>query len=180
MGKKIKKINPICGQRLKTILNEQKMTQKELAKRLFMTSPTINDIINGRANLTRDNAERVIELFPEYNISWLLDIDDPVSLLLGKADDFYKYAVKEEDKEILLLKATYKSERQKYITAELKALSNLCKFVGYKTECDGESLSITTSQDEKVTFALGSLTELQEDAKAFIDYRLKKLVERGR
>lgn len=180
MGKKIKKVNPICGQRLKTILTEQKMTQKTLAQRLFMTEPTISDIIHGRANLTRDNAEAVINLFPEYNISWLLGLDDSVSLLLGQDDDFYKYSVREEDKGTLLLKAVYKSERQKHVTAELEALSNLCKFVGYEAVYDGETLFITTNRNEKLSFALESLTELQEDVKAFLDYRLKKMVEKGR
>lgn len=180
MGKEIKKVNPICGERLKTILTEKGWKQKELAEALHMTPPTINDIIKGRANLTRDRAEDVIKLFPEYNLSWLLGIDDPVSLLLGQDDDYYKYAVKEEDKDVLLLKATFKSERQKHITAELKALSNLCKFAGYETECDGETLSIITGDDKKVSFPIESLREIQEDSKAFLDYRLKKLVEKGR
>ena len=180
LGKEIKKVNKICGKRLETILSEKGWKQKELAEALHMTPPTINDIIKGRANLTRDNADRVIKLFPEYNLSWLLGIDDPVSLLLGQDDDYYKYAVKEEDKETLLLKATFKSVRKEHVTAELKALSNLCKFAGYKTECDGETLFVITSTGNRLSFPIESLREIQEDAKAFLDYRLKKLVEKGR
>lgn len=76
MSRPTVKINPLCGERLKEVLREQDLTQSKLSKIMPLSQQTISHIIQGKANLTEANAKRIIELFPNYNLAWLLGIDD--------------------------------------------------------------------------------------------------------
>lgn len=62
-----------AGKRLEFIMNKLGLTQKEFAKTIGKTSPDINSIKNGRIkNISRDFAERIVSVYPEYNIVWVL------------------------------------------------------------------------------------------------------------
>lgn len=76
MGKKRGEINPICGERLKIVAKEQKMSQIEFAKVLFITPEHLSAIIHGRKSLTEATAKLVVENYPEYRIEWLLGYSD--------------------------------------------------------------------------------------------------------
>ncbi len=169
MGKKIKKVNPIPGQRLKKILTKEKKTSKWLCEHIYLTPPTVSDIINGRANLTRENAEKVIELFPNYNISWLL----------GLVGDHLMYA-KDAEYNAIPLKAFYETIREQHISEDMKLLESISKYAGYNAEYICERLVLIDKNGEVSEFSLDQLKELQDDIKAFLQYRLQKLIEKGR
>ena len=69
-------INPICGKRLKQVCQEQGITQKQLSKKIHLSEQGISAIVQGNARLTGDMANRVIEVFPQYRVEWLLGYDD--------------------------------------------------------------------------------------------------------
>ena len=67
-------INPLWGERLKIICEENKISQSELASSIFISQQTISKIVNGKASLTLPTAQRIIDLFPQrgYSLDWLL------------------------------------------------------------------------------------------------------------
>lgn len=70
MGRKTVEKKPIRGKRLKTLCKEMGVTQKELAEKIHLTPQTISKIVNGAANLTEENAKRVIAAFPGSSITF--------------------------------------------------------------------------------------------------------------
>lgn len=76
MARQKVEINPICGQRLKQICQEQGITQRQLHEKIHLSQQGISAIVKGKASLTGDIANKVIEVFPQYRIEWLLGYDD--------------------------------------------------------------------------------------------------------
>lgn len=76
MARKRAEINPIRGERLRSLLEKHSMEQQELAIKIGYTKEHISYIINGKRNLTEDAAERIVEMFPETRIEWLLGYDN--------------------------------------------------------------------------------------------------------
>lgn len=64
MPKKKEPIKAIRGKMVEALCEEQGISQKQLAGMLFLTEQQISRIINGKSNLTEDNARRIAELFP--------------------------------------------------------------------------------------------------------------------
>ena len=69
------KINPKRGKNLKELCADEKISQAELAKKIFVSQQTISKIINGTATLTEQMARAITEKFPKYRIEWLLGYD---------------------------------------------------------------------------------------------------------
>lgn len=76
MGRKKVEVNPIRGQRLKLLLSEHKMEQKELAEKINYTKEHISYIITGQRNLTEDAAKKIVALFPPTRFEWLMGFDN--------------------------------------------------------------------------------------------------------
>ena len=57
MPKSKTEINPVSIERVKQVINESGMTQKDFAKKvLFYEQQTLSKIVNGKAPLTRESA----------------------------------------------------------------------------------------------------------------------------
>lgn len=76
MARKKVEINPICGDRLKQICREQGITQLQLSNMIHLSQQGVSAIVNHHASLTGEMASRVIDVFPQYRIEWLLGYDD--------------------------------------------------------------------------------------------------------
>lgn len=76
MSRKRVDVNPIRGERLKILLTENGIDQKELADKIGYTKEHISYIINGRRNLTEEAARAIIKQFPGTRIEWLMGYDD--------------------------------------------------------------------------------------------------------
>lgn len=76
MPKRKTGINTIRGERLREVLSDHKMDQKELAEKIGYTKEHISYIINGKRNLTPEAAEAIVKIFPDIRIGWLLGIED--------------------------------------------------------------------------------------------------------
>lgn len=76
MARKQTRINPIRGQRLRSLLEKYGMEQQELANRIGYTKEHISYIVNGKRNLTPEAAGLIVEIFPETRIGWLLGYEN--------------------------------------------------------------------------------------------------------
>ena len=91
MSKRKTEINPIRADRVKELIQREKITQKGLAKLIHQTPQNINRICNKQNALTEDTAKEIIKAFPQYRYEWLMGIDD----FMTKAD-FWKNGVLSE------------------------------------------------------------------------------------
>ena len=81
MPRKKAEINPKSGKRVKQLLighkiNGKKATQEWLAEQLNISTVYLSDIVRGIKRLPPDLAYKIVELFPETQIEWLLGLDD--------------------------------------------------------------------------------------------------------
>ncbi|MBQ9040943.1 MAG: helix-turn-helix transcriptional regulator [Clostridia bacterium] len=76
MARPQKAINPIRAQRLKEIMTNENVSQRELSKRLNLSQQSISRIINGAASLTETTAELLIHEFPKYRFEWVMGYDN--------------------------------------------------------------------------------------------------------
>ena len=77
MGRKKENINPVCGQRLKEVIQASPYSQKDFAEVVLHYTPEhLSLIINGKRSLTPELAEKVITIFPHIRFQWLMGIDD--------------------------------------------------------------------------------------------------------
>ena len=77
MPRKPVEVNQECGQRLKLLLKERNITQKDLAVRLGDEPQHISNIVRGNRRLTGDIADRITsEIFPDVRPDWLLCRDN--------------------------------------------------------------------------------------------------------
>ena len=64
------------GERLRMIALREDITQMKLSELLDCNPVHLSKIVNGARNLTEDMARKVVSLFPEYRLQWLLGYDD--------------------------------------------------------------------------------------------------------
>lgn len=76
MARKRVHINDECGKRLATIIKSEGETQASLAEKIGLSRKTMSNMVTGKASVTRETAEMVIGLYPNYRIEWLLGFDD--------------------------------------------------------------------------------------------------------
>lgn len=79
MSKKERITNPKQGENLKTVLIEQKLTQKKAAELFNYSEQHICNVIKGNRQLSLEFADRVIEKYPNYRREWLLGQDDAIT-----------------------------------------------------------------------------------------------------
>ncbi len=103
MGRPPKEINKERGKRLKILFSEVKQrdktnTQSSIAAKINISQQVLSNVINGNANLTEDTAKRIINLFPEYRLEWLLCLDD-FKTYPDEADYYPERELQEWDRE---------------------------------------------------------------------------------
>ena len=70
-------INPICGQRVKELIKDCGMQQKNFAKKLGYTPEYISVLVTGKKALPANVAHEIIEkMFPHIRFEWLMGWDD--------------------------------------------------------------------------------------------------------
>ena len=76
MARKRSEVNTIRGKRLGELLSWHDIDQKDFAEKIGYTKEHISYVINGHRNLTLDAAEKIVKMFPEIRIEWLMGYDD--------------------------------------------------------------------------------------------------------
>lgn len=67
---------PAPAKRLRQLLADHKLTQRELAEKIFVDPRYISMIACGRRGLSKDMAVRIADCFPGTRVQWLLGLDD--------------------------------------------------------------------------------------------------------
>lgn len=62
-------------ERLGQIIKEAGITKRKLSKMIGYTSAYVYGIMNRRVDLTRAFAVKVCQVFPQYDVDWLLDLE---------------------------------------------------------------------------------------------------------
>ena len=162
MGRPSKKINPICGQRLKTILKEQNVTQQQLSEKIHLSQVTISNIICGKASLTDETADAIKALFPQYRLQWLLGYD--------------KYKTDDEINRSLL----HISERE--IAKENAFISGIAMIAArynYDIKFTSNNMTVKPACSESKEFDKITAQEFLQDISDYFNDRLEKLYKRG-
>lgn len=79
MSRKKTEINPIRAERVKKLIEREKISQVDFASRIFQTQQNISRILNLKTALTEETARDIVTAFPEYRIEWLLGYDDSMT-----------------------------------------------------------------------------------------------------
>lgn len=78
-NKKIE-LNQLSAQRLKLLLKEKNMKQKELAPLIYVTEQTVSNWIKGHKGISEDNAQRIVKVLmnnpDRFSVDWLLGKSD--------------------------------------------------------------------------------------------------------
>lgn len=64
------------GGNLRKVLLDYGISQADLAEKLNYSKEHISYIVNGHRNLTLDIAEKIVELFPDVRLEWLMGYDN--------------------------------------------------------------------------------------------------------
>lgn len=173
MQKKNEEIKPAFSRNLNTLLLEQKITGKELAEMIHTSEQTISKARNG-IRLTKDLAESIINLFPQYNITWLLG---------------YTQIPTKKESEELIHKAALATVKNAMIKEQdfISGIVYIAKYCGLEAEYNEATLSlherIQYYPDEAVPGIdldiASECEELFQDITAFMKYRLQKAIDRG-
>ena len=79
MSRKKTEINPIRAERVKKLIEREKISQVDFASRIFQTQQNVSRILNLKTALTEETACDIVTAFPEYRIEWLLGYDDSMT-----------------------------------------------------------------------------------------------------
>ena len=170
-GRPRKEVKPEHSIRLKCLLDNEDIKQKQLSKMIPISQQTISKIVQGHQPLTTGLAERIIEKFPQYSLQWLL----------GYVDDRYMFAedyAKHMD-EITQLFIQNDRDKEKYLKKGIEQIAYSCGFevsfgVGRLTVKPNEELAESGYTESTI-----ELSSFLEDVQAFMTYRLSKAVKRG-
>lgn len=188
MPKSKTEINPVSIERVKQVINESGMTQKDFAKKvLFYEQQTLSKIVNGKAPLTRESAARIAQYFEDINAAWLMGESDYKSKgEYSFYDDIIVAVQKENDAlEALLDCSTFPDDF--YINAFklfLHSMGLTSKYV--PLEDPSKENPFSTVQALCITDEYGNICAVfaeQEEYKIareiadFAEFKIKKLIE---
>ena len=76
MPRKAQPVNPKSTKRLRTLLQAEDVTQKELARRAGLSENLVSRMVQGKSPLSETSAELIHEAFPQYSAAYLLGLED--------------------------------------------------------------------------------------------------------
>lgn len=83
-GRKKVEINPLHSENILYLIASNGMTQVEFARKIGVSKQAINNIINGKNNISKILAAKICLVFPEYKINWLLGAEEMKKTLNNK------------------------------------------------------------------------------------------------
>ena len=166
-AKKKAKIKPLYSKHLEELLKDKGLKKYQFAEMIPISVQTISEACNGKG-MSKHLAERICELFPEYNLSWVLGQDAP------------KY-VSDVEKQKQELKHTLMQQQLDRVVSQYLNIAAVCTDAGYSMTWNLHNVTIKDSRTgyERV-LTLDEFDEFREDFAAFLTYRLGKLMVKGR
>lgn len=171
MSRKKTEINPIRAERVKKLIEREKISQVDFASRIFQTQQNVSRILNLKTALTEETARLIIEAFPEYRIEWLLGYDDSMT----NAEKFLNTIQKANEEGLLLHKGFFSF-------AQLSGFKiNVAPIAGSETlENAFQNIKeyCTISRDGKsITFSVSELNAFENELCDYIEFRLLHMMK---
>lgn len=148
-------IKPNRAERLKTLLNREGISQKELGSRIGVSEVTISKIMTGRQPLTDQRISDIISSFPVYRRAWLAGEDE----YMTEEERRYSLSRSEEEKAERLRNAFLSVVS----TTQFQLLKDSDKYVMYL-----EGKRIGECEE-------ASINRVIEEMAEFIEFRLTKI-----
>ena len=169
MPRKKVEINPECGKRLRELLKESGIKQKELAKKLNYDPRHISNIITGKKRLTPETSYRIADMF-HIRAEWLLCQDD--------------YRTREE-KDTASKKAWEEGMRasafyDKIFRCFIEGLEDMRGYGLHTGESDllGKYIAVTNAIGEPVgAIPVESFKKLQMEVENYASYLVKRIIK---
>lgn len=170
-------INPIPGERLKMIIDEQGISQSELSRKIHLSQQTISRMIKGLASVTDQTASQITELYPQYRKSWLMGYDEMKTGSDSLAAVFQKS--KDESSQLMQGLISFASLNDFQISFTSPAyqedphrdsIENVLKWIkdGYTISREGRSAQIS----------LDEMNALQNEICDFVEFKLQRIIEK--
>ena len=70
------KIDPAWSRVIRQICLDQNVSQAALSRNIHLSQQTVSKIAQGKASLTKETAEAIIKVYPEYRFQWLMGLDE--------------------------------------------------------------------------------------------------------
>ena len=170
-------INPIPGQRLKQIIDEQEISQSDLSRKIHLSQQSISRMVKGLASVTDQTADLITDLFPQYRKSWLMGYDD---LKTGSASlaAVFQDSQREND---LLMKGLISFATLNQISISFTSpafqedqqsdsVENVLQWLkdGYTISREGRSAQLS----------LDEMNALQNEICDFVEFKLQRIIDR--
>lgn len=171
MSRKKTEINPERAERVKKIIEWEKISQTDFADRIHQSQQNVSRIVNLKNALTEETAQEIIKVFPRYRIEWLLGYDDYPTF----ADQLNGFVNKTNHEGNLLF----------------TGFASFAQLNGYKVEISpivgNKSLDVifhnmkefcTISRDGKsITLSLAELNSFENELREYVELRLKYMMK---
>lgn len=165
MSRPKSEINPVPGQRLKLILDEQGISQSKLAKEIHLSQQTISRIIQGTASLTPQTAGLIIDLYPQYRASWLLGFDEQKTAADQLRNTFQTMQQESDQLWNGLLCFAKLNNIEISFADPSDAYTQAVR--GYTITCNGKSGHIS----------IGDMNNLQNEISDFVKFKLQRIID---
>lgn len=171
MSRKKTEINPLRAERVKKIIELEKISQKDFADRTFQTQQNVSRIVKQHIGLTEEKAQDIVKAFPKYRIEWLLGYDDYMTFA-----DYLTGVIRDTNREAELLHTGFFSFAQlsgfKIDVAPFPGTGSLEEtFQNMKEYC-------TINRDGKsVTLSMADLNSFENELSDYIELRLRYMLK---
>lgn len=158
------------AENVKKLIENEKITQKELADRIHMTQQNISRIVQMKQPLTEETARLIVEAFPGYRISWLLGYDDYMT-----ESDYFDHFVSKTEK-------TYNEKISAVITlAKLRKIDFQLYSSGMFQDNTGRFIDcfVIHKNDKTAYINYNDLSDLVEDLSALVESRLSRAIKKS-
>lgn len=184
MGRKSVEINPESGKRVKELLDDVKMTQIELAKRLNYTPQQISRIVQGKSRLTEYTAQRIVDVCKTEDslirtrYEWLMCYDD----LKTESDEWDAERERSARIEVMWETLLEKIARDAGYKFECKDIT-LEEFLQQKenyffTDSNGHTTGFSWFDTEESSGYVDGMQSLQYELFAYGAFRLKRMIQK--
>lgn len=189
MPKSKTEINPVSIERVKQVINESGMTQKDFAKKvLFYEQQTLSKIVNGKAPLTRESAARIAQYFEDINAAWLMGESDCKTLSEQKDYDYMVEDIQAKNQEMKDWNDTLQFISS--FEAKIKAFELYAVAAGYSLDAclDEEDefgligshnfiFLIDGKESVRVPLLINEEVQIAQEIADFAEFKIKKLIE---
>lgn len=153
------------SERLRTLIEEENITQKKLAEIIGTTEQTISKAVTGK-RMTKRLAREICVAFPRYNVEWLLGYNFP------------KYAEQNPADALELLYQIAYNEKVNRSDIIAESLASIASVIGFIAVYQEGRLKITNKDLKQATLSSEELEELREDTAALLAYRFNKILKK--